>query len=163
MRTCFFYQRICTPKNRSRNAYLSSALEAHEAPPSLGFSRQEFCHFLLQCRKVKSKSEVAQSCLTLSDPMDCSPPGSFVHGIFQARVLEWTNNPLYATLLFLNPGWEFKPLTWHSLWDQEALWPHLTVCSSAPEQRRQLKIMHQLWIILSPFSTDKWFLIVSVK
>ena len=39
--------------------------------------------------KVKSESEVAQSCLTLSDPMDCSPPGSSLHGIFQARVLEW--------------------------------------------------------------------------
>ena len=47
------------------------------------------CHFLLQCMKVKSESEVAQSCPTLSDPMDCSPPGSFAHGIFQARVLEW--------------------------------------------------------------------------
>src|SRR5574337_921298 len=47
------------------------------------------CHFLLQCRKVKSESEVAQSCLTLSDPTDCSLPGSSVHGIFQARVLEW--------------------------------------------------------------------------
>ena len=47
------------------------------------------CHFLLQCRKVKSQSEVAQSCPTLSDPMDCSLPGSSVHGIFQARVLEW--------------------------------------------------------------------------
>ena len=47
------------------------------------------CHFLLQCMKVKSESEVAQSCSTLSDPMDCSPPGSSVHGIFQARVLEW--------------------------------------------------------------------------
>ena len=46
-------------------------------------------HFLLQCMKVTSESEVAQSCLTLSDPMDCSPPGSSVHGIFQARVLEW--------------------------------------------------------------------------
>ena len=46
-------------------------------------------HFLLQCVKVKSESEVAQSCLTLSNPMDCSPPGSSVHGIFQARVLEW--------------------------------------------------------------------------
>ena len=46
------------------------------------------CHFLFQCRKVKSENEVAQSCLTLSDPMDCSPPGSSVHGIFQARVLE---------------------------------------------------------------------------
>ena len=47
------------------------------------------CHFLLQCMKVKSGSEVAQSCPTLSDPMDCSLPGSSVHGIFQARVLEW--------------------------------------------------------------------------
>ena len=47
------------------------------------------CHFLLQCMKVKSESEVAQSCPTLSDPMDCSPPGSSLHGIFQARVLEW--------------------------------------------------------------------------
>ena len=101
---------------------------AHQAPPSLGFSRQEHwsglpfpslslsdpqrphglqptrllhpwdspgkntgvgCHFLLQCRKVKSESEIAQLCPTLSDPMDCSPPGSSVHGIFQARVLEW--------------------------------------------------------------------------
>ena len=47
------------------------------------------CHFLLQCMEVKSESEVAQSWPTLSDPMDCSPPGSSVHGIFQARVLEW--------------------------------------------------------------------------
>ena len=47
------------------------------------------CHFLLQCMKVKSESEVAQSCPTLCDPMDSSAPGSSVHGIFQARVLEW--------------------------------------------------------------------------
>ena len=47
------------------------------------------CHFLLPCMKVKSESEVAQSCLTLSNPMDCSLPGSSIHGIFQARVLEW--------------------------------------------------------------------------
>ena len=46
-------------------------------------------HFLLQCMKVKSESEVAQSCPTLKDPMDCSLPGSSIHGIFQARVLEW--------------------------------------------------------------------------
>ena len=39
--------------------------------------------------KVKSETEVVQSCLTPSDPMDCSPPGSSIHGIFQARVLEW--------------------------------------------------------------------------
>ena len=47
------------------------------------------CHFLLQCMKVKSESEVSQLCLTLTDPMDCSLPGSFAHGILQARVLEW--------------------------------------------------------------------------
>ena len=65
---------------------------AHQDPPSLGFSRQETgvgCHFLLQCMKVKSEREVAQSCPTLSNPMDCGPPGSSVRGIFQARVLEW--------------------------------------------------------------------------
>ena len=47
------------------------------------------CHFLLQCLKVKSESEVAQLCPTLRNPMDCSLPGSSAHGIFQARVLEW--------------------------------------------------------------------------
>ena len=47
------------------------------------------CYFLLQWIKVKSESEVTQLCPTLSDPMDCSLPGSSVYGIFQARVLEW--------------------------------------------------------------------------
>ena len=47
------------------------------------------CHFLLQCMKVKSEREVAQSCPTLSDPMDYSLPGSSIHGIFQAGILEW--------------------------------------------------------------------------
>src|SRR5574340_808716 len=115
-------------------------MAAHQAPPSLGFSRQEHRsgtpfpspmhesekwkgshsgvsdpqsplrwqptrlphpwdspgkntgvgrHFLLQCMKVKSESEVAQWCPTPSDPMDCSLPGSLVHGILQARLLEW--------------------------------------------------------------------------
>ena len=57
------------------------------------------CHFLLQCMKVKS--EVSQSCPTLSDPMDCSPPGSSVYGIFQARVLEW------GAIAFYN-AWKWK-------------------------------------------------------
>ena len=47
------------------------------------------CHFLIQCMKVESESEAAQSCPTLSDPVDHSLPGSSIHGIFQARVLEW--------------------------------------------------------------------------
>ena len=66
--------------------------EAPEAPrpwDSPGKNTGVSCHFLLQCMKVKSESEVAQSCPTPSDPMDCSLPGPSVHGIFQARVLEW--------------------------------------------------------------------------
>ena len=65
---------------------------AHQAPcpwDSPGKNTGVGCHFLLQCRKVKSEREVAQSCPTLSYPMDCSLPGSSAHGIFQARVLEW--------------------------------------------------------------------------
>ena len=65
---------------------------AHQAPPSLdspGKNTGVGCHFLLQCMKVRSESEVTQLCSTLSGPMDCSPPGSSIHGIFQARVLEW--------------------------------------------------------------------------
>ena len=72
-------------------------MRSHRRPPtrlprpwdSPGKNTGVDCHFLLQCIKVKSESEVAQSCLTLSDLTDCSPPGSSVHGIFQARVLEW--------------------------------------------------------------------------
>ena len=59
------------------------------------------CHFLLQCMKVKSQSEVAQSCPTLSDPVDCSLPGSSVHGIFQARVLEWGAIAFSRTYVYL--------------------------------------------------------------
>ena len=59
------------------------------------------CHFLLRCMKVKSQSEVAKSCPTLRDPMDCSPRGSSVHGIFQARVLEW------GAISFSN-AWKWK-------------------------------------------------------
>ena len=67
-------------------------MAAHQAPhpwDSPGKNTGVGCHFLLQCMKVKSESEVTQLCLTLSDPMDCSPPGSSIHGIFQTRVLEW--------------------------------------------------------------------------
>ena len=58
-------------------------------------------HFLLQCMKVKSESEVTQSCRTLCDPMDCSLPGSSVHGIFQVRLLEWGAIAFSAVLCYL--------------------------------------------------------------
>ena len=81
------------------------------------------CHFLLQCMKVKSESEVTQSCLTPSDPMDCSLPGSSIHGVFQARVLEWgaiifTYQPLkcmasaYLAVIVQLPTWLFSAFSW---------------------------------------------------
>ena len=63
------------------------------------------CHFLLQCMKEKSESAVAQSCPTLSDPMDCSLPDSSVHGIFQARVLEW-GAIAFSNLIPAYSGWQ---------------------------------------------------------
>ena len=77
---------------------------------SLGKNTGVGCHFLLQCMKVKSESEVAQSFLTLSDPMDCSLPGSSIHGIFQARVLDWgaiafSGYITLALLCILNMEW----------------------------------------------------------
>ena len=72
---------------------MSNSVQPHRRQPtrqdSPGKNTGVGCHFLLQCRKVKSESEVAQSYPTFSDPMDCSLSGSSIHGIFQARVLEW--------------------------------------------------------------------------
>ena len=86
--------------------YAAAAAKSHQSCPTLcdpidggppgshpwdspGKNTGVGCHFLLQCMKVKSESEVAQSHPTVSNPMDCSLPGSSIHGIFQARVLEW--------------------------------------------------------------------------
>ena len=79
------------------NSVVSDSVRPHRRQPtrlprpwdSPGKNAGVGCHFLLQCMKVKGENEVAQSCPTLSNPMDCGPPGSSVHGIFQARVLEW--------------------------------------------------------------------------
>ena len=80
--SCFSRVQLCaTPE--------TAAHQASRPWDSPGKNTGEGCHFLLQCMKMKSESEVAQSCPTPSDSMDCSLPGSSVHGIFQARVLEW--------------------------------------------------------------------------
>ena len=87
---------------------MSDSVWPHRRPPtrlpspwdSQGKNTGVGCHFLLQCMKVKSESEVEQPCPTLSDPMDCSPPGSSVHGIFQAKY--WSGVPLPSP--FCNPG-----------------------------------------------------------
>ena len=68
------------------------------------------CHFLLQCMKARSESEVSQSRLTLCDPMDCSLPDSSVHGIFQTRVLEWV--AIGFSVRFMSPSY----ISWLSSW-----------------------------------------------
>ena len=87
-RSCYYYYVV---------SVVSSSVRPHRRQPtrlprpwdSPGKNTGVGCHFLLQCMKVKSGSEVAQSCLTPSDPMACSLPDSSIHGILQARVLEW--------------------------------------------------------------------------
>ena len=81
------------------------------------------CHFLLQCMKVKSESEVTQLCPTLSDPMDCSLPGSSIHGIFQARVLLWAAIAFSrVALMHMQNGKEFSSvgkITFLPPWDSQ--------------------------------------------
>ena len=89
--------RVCMCKHQKLTSVVSDSVWTHRWQPtrlpcpwdSPGKNTGGGCHFLLQCMKVKSENEVSQSCPTLRDPMDCSPPGSFIRGIFQARVLEW--------------------------------------------------------------------------
>ena len=98
---CMYYTYDIYYKNKccccKVTSVVSNSMRPHRGQPtrlprpwdSPGKNTGVGCHFLLQCMKVKSESEVALSCPTLSDRMDCSLPGSSVHGIFQARVLEW--------------------------------------------------------------------------
>ena len=89
----------------AKSLQLCPTLQPHSQQPtrlprpwdSPGKNTRVSCHFLLQCMKVKSESEVAQSYPTLHDPMDCSLPGSSIYAIFQARVLEWVKGLLVAS------------------------------------------------------------------
>ena len=91
---------------------VSNSVQPHRQQPtrlprpwdSPGKNTGEGCHFLLQCMKVKSEDEVTQSCPTRRNPMDCSPPGSSVHGISQARVLEWAAPLLIYAAFFWLPA-----------------------------------------------------------
>ena len=76
------------PVAAAKLLFVTPETAAHQAPPSLGFSRREHWGGLPFPSPMR-ENKVAQSCLTLRDPMDYSPPGSSVHGLFQARVLEW--------------------------------------------------------------------------
>ena len=83
---CCWVASVVSDRVRPRRRQPTRLLHPWDSP---GKNAEVGCHFLLQCVKVKSESEVAQSCPTLRDPMDCSPLGSSVHGSFQARALEW--------------------------------------------------------------------------
>ena len=103
------------------------------------------CHFLLQCMKVKSESEVAQSYPTLSDPMDCSLPDSSIRGIFQARVLEWGAIP-FSKKPLENPKTtkdtktrtlkEFQPLTYTAT---------LGTCNIRSMNQGELDVVNRRW------------------
>ena len=104
-------------KIKSDTVSMSNSVRPHRRQPtrllcpwdSPGKNTGVGCHFLLQCMKVKSKSEVAQLCLTPSNPMDCSLPGSSAHGIFQTRVLEW------VTIAF-SGRWYLELFKWFQSW-----------------------------------------------
>ena len=99
---------------------------AHQAPPSLGLSRQEHWSGLLFPSPMhESESEVAQSCLTLSNPMDCSLPGSSIHGDFQARVLEWVAIAFSdkTTWLYLKKSFQVKEARHKRI---QSTWVHIS-------------------------------------
>ena len=120
-------------------------MAAHQAPhpwDSPGKNTGVGCHFLLQCMKVKSESEVAQSYPTLGDPMDYSLPYSSVHGIFQARVLEWG-----AIAFSENVAWNLpfeRGVLWASSWSLT-----LSTVHAAPQMTVRDKplaqIKHRRW------------------
>ena len=89
------------------------------------------CHFPLQCMKVKSESEVAQSCPTLSDLVDCSLPGSSIHGIFQARVLEWG-----AIAFSDRKGWGHAKTLEEYLWEKNFILLHVLLLG---EQKKRFR------------------------
>ena len=111
------------------------------------------CHFLLQCVKVKSESEVAQSCPTLSDHMDCSLPGSSIHGIFQARVLEWGAIAFSVSIYRI---WIFCFLVWacvlSCVWLFAATWT--VACQACLSGNFQARILE--WIAISSSRASSW-------
>ena len=111
------------------------------------------CHCLLQCIKVKSESEVAQSCPTLSDPMDCSLPGSSVHGIFQARVLEWGAGPkgVHSTQVLWAEACRWESITHMSRHrGEERLW-------FAEWRLREKKLSTWAWALCQMYLWSWWW------
>ena len=143
---------------------------AHQAPrpwDSPGKNTGVGCHFLLQCMKVKSESEVAQSCPTPSDPMDCNLPGSSIDGIFQARVLEWG---AIAFSKHHKNQVEFIPLmqVWSNIWKPINVIHHINRLKQKKRERNHLTIpidtcllrnlyVGQEAIVRTTHGTTDWF------
>ena len=105
------------------------------------------CHFLLQCMKVKSESEAAQSCPTLSDPRDCSLPGSSVHGIFQVRVLEWVAIAFSVISVYISIIFPFdEEVNLEKILKVLGIPRWLIVKESACQCRRYRKPGHDPWV-----------------
>ena len=101
------------------------------------------CHFLLQCMKVKSESKAAQSCPTLSDSMDCSLTGSSIHGIFQARVLEWG-----AIVHMCLHTYECE----YSVWFQKNIYSWLCMCVCVLIYYTCAQSLSLVWLLVTPWS-----------
>ena len=112
------------------------------------------CHFLLQCMKVKS--EVTKSCLTLSDPMDCSLPGSSIHGIFQARVLEWGaiafSTYMYNGMLFIHEK-EWNNAIWTNMDGPRDCY---TEWSKSDRERQISYDINKMWKLIEMIQMN-WF------
>ena len=131
-------------------------MAAHQDPLSLGFSRQEHWSrlpFPSPMQESENESEVVQSCPTLSDPMDCSLPGSSVHGIFQARLLEWGAIAFSECFILLQPiisGSIYLPYDFK--------WVHINRSSftSYPDHIPQIQVVHpdSDWVALAGSQDD---------
>ena len=145
--SCLFHERCycCSVASVMSDSVRSHGWQPTRLPclwDSPGKNTAVGCHFLLQCMKVKSESEVAQSCPTLCDPMDCSLPGSSTHGIFQARVWSGVLLPssIYMSVLlsqFVPSSPSHLVSTGHSL--------HLHQ-SNSPQMKGYCPLRNDLWV-----------------
>ena len=129
---------------------------AHQAPSSLGFSRQEHWSGLpFPSPMHESESEVAQSCPTLSDPMDCSLPGSSIHGVFQATVLEWSAIAFSVSHVYHSVVGSWLPRKGAWLWSKQ-----IFLAKAVPEKGWELRIVCQHYYQaageISPFQKRIW-------
>ena len=106
------------------------------------------CHFLLQGMKVKRESEVAQSCPTLSDPMDGSPPGSSAHGILQARGLEWVPSPSPTYTTHIHKSHTYTQHTHYTHTSQTTHTKHTYTCVHTDTTHTAHLSLTCLWVIL---------------